>query len=168
MTQRNSGVHSGRKQPAMAAFPRKLIYPFFLIHMLIFGTSGFVLAYFGNAPVYFLYLHGGIAIAVYLVFYIVIFGLDSVKWMLVNALLGVLGLYGEIGALLSLRGKDINSYPLYIHFIPFMYYVLYTFLLRQIFIDISGSWGDERRADKVSYIYVALSIGASSLAFFLV
>jgi hypothetical protein len=34
-------------------------------------------------------MHGGIAIVVYLVFYLVIFGLDEVKWMLINAVLDV-------------------------------------------------------------------------------
>ena len=34
------------------------VYPFFLIHMLMFGGSGFVMAYAGkDPPVLFLYLH---------------------------------------------------------------------------------------------------------------
>ena len=42
------------------------IYPFFGIHMLMFGLSGFLLAYAPeHADLTFLYLHGGIAIVVY-------------------------------------------------------------------------------------------------------
>ncbi len=159
-------VNGRKKEPLASNLPRRFTYPFFLIHMLGFGLSGFLLAYAGEPQVLFLYFHGGLAITVYLIFYVVIFGVDKVKWMLINALLGVFGLYGEIRALLSLAGKDISDFPFYVHVIPFLYYVLYTFLLRQLFIEITGSRGDEKRAERVSYIYVALSIGVSAVTFF--
>jgi hypothetical protein len=58
---------------------KRFIYPFFAIHMLMFGLSGFVMAYASNRPdLFFLYLHGGIAIFVYLIFYLAIFGRDEV------------------------------------------------------------------------------------------
>ena len=47
--------------------PWKFIYPFFLVHMLMFSASGFFMAYNDKpAPVGFLYMHGGIAIVVYM------------------------------------------------------------------------------------------------------
>src|SRR5690606_34077728 len=64
---------SGSTQKAAEAFPKAFIYPFFLFHMLTFGVAGFLLAY-GAQDAAFVYLHGGIAIIVYLVFYLVIFG----------------------------------------------------------------------------------------------
>ena len=36
----------------------KFIYPFFLFHMVIFGASGFFLAYNSNADISLLYMHG--------------------------------------------------------------------------------------------------------------
>jgi hypothetical protein len=80
------------------------VYPFFLIHMLAFGLSGFLLAYSGEAPVPFLYLHGGIAILVYTIFYVTIFGVDEVKWMFINAGLGLLGIVSQIDSELLNKG----------------------------------------------------------------
>lgn len=134
------------------------IYPFFLIHMAGFGESGFAMAYFTNTPTSFLFIHGGFAVLIYLVFYVAIFGVDEVKWMFINSLLGIFGVYSEIRILLSWAGKDINSFPIYVHVIPFLYYILYMFLLRQIFIEVTGSRADNARSEKVSYIYLFVSL----------
>jgi hypothetical protein len=134
------------------------VYPFFLVHMGIFGYLGFYWAYFKEAPPGLLYMHGGFAAFVYLVFYKAIFGIDEVKWILINALLGVFGLYSEIGILLSWSGKNIDSFPLHVHVIPFMYYVLYTFLLRQVIIEVTNSGTDKTKREKVSYVYLVVSL----------
>lgn len=134
------------------------IYPFFLLHMGVFGGSGFFMAYFKEVETTLLYMHGGIAIFVYTLFYLAIFGVDEVKWMFTNAFLGIFGLYSEIGSLLAWAGKNIDSFPIHIHFIPFMYYVLYTFLLRQIVIEVTNSRTDKAKREKVSYIYLAFSV----------
>ena len=66
------------------------IYLFFGIHMLMFGLSGFLMAYSSDGPgLGMVYMHGGIAILVYMVFYLTIFGRDEVQWMLINAGLAV-------------------------------------------------------------------------------
>ena len=143
------------------------IYPFFLIHMAAFGGSGFVMAYFSPAPLLFLYLHGGFAVLVYLIFYITIFGVDEVKWMLANALLGIFGLYSEIAILLSWAGKDIHSFPLQVHVIPFMYYVLYTFLLRQVILELTNSNGDKAKKHKVNVLYFLISISVYTAFYFI-
>lgn len=135
------------------------IYPFFLVHMLMFGASGFFMAYSNNpAPVGFLYLHGGLAIVVYLVFYFTIFGREEVKWMFINAALGVFGIYSEMSWLMSLFGRSLGSYPLYVHVIPFLYYVLYTFLVRQAVLDFSGARGDADKKRRVERYYVGASL----------
>lgn len=134
------------------------VFPFFLIHMLVFGVSGFFLAYFSKDSVPFIFAHGGIAIAAYLAFYLTIFGLDKVKWMFINAGLGIFGLYSEIGTLLSFAGKTIEDFPFYVHIIPFLYYVLYTFLIRQFVLEITKSAGDEEKSERVSYIYTGISL----------
>ena len=68
----------------------KYIYPFFLFHMAMFGASGFLMAYNSNVDITFLYMHGGFAIIIYTIFYLAIFGVDTVKWMFINAALGLL------------------------------------------------------------------------------
>ena len=148
-----------RNYPKGAEIPWYKVYPFFLAHMLVFGGSGFFMAYArSRPPVIFLYLHGGIAIAIYTIFYLTIFGRDEVKWMFINAFLGLLGIYSQIGWLLSLFGKKIGEYPLYVHVIPFLYFVLYTFLLRHAVIDITQSRENPKRRNFIENCYIAISI----------
>ncbi len=146
--------------------PWKFMYPFFLVHMAAFGTSGFFLAYGSDGDVMFLYMHGGLAIFVYTIFYFAIFGVDEVRWMFTNATLGLFGIYSEIDWILSAFDKQAGDFPWYVHAIPFLYYILYTFLIRQAFIDISGSRNNPKRRRIVDYFYVSLSILIYSAIFF--
>ena len=140
--------------------PWKHVYPFFLIHMLAFGASGFAMAYGSKTPdISFLYMHGGIAIAVYLFFYFAIFGVDEFKWMFLNALFGLLGIYAQVGWLLSLFGKQISGYPLHVHLIPFLYFVLYSFLMRRAILDFTRSNDNAVRQKKVENRYIIFTLG---------
>lgn len=140
------------------------IYPFFGLHMLMFGLSGFLMAYTPDgADLVFLYMHGGIAIVVYVVFYLTIFGRDAVAWMLVNAALGIVGIYAQVGWILERFGRRIADYPWQVHVVPFLYYVLYTFLLRQFLIDITRSRDNPQRRSMVDAAYVLVSIVAYGL-----
>jgi hypothetical protein len=134
------------------------VYPFFLLHMLMFGGSGFFMAYAGkhHDETFFLYMHGGFAIIVYTIFYLAMFGRDEVKWMFINAALGLLGIYTQIGWILSLFDKDIGDYPTQVHVIPFLYFVLYTFLLRQAVLDITRSREDETRRRRAENAYAVV------------
>ena len=139
--------------------PVLFIYPFFLFHMAMFGMAGFFMAYGAkNVSVFFLYMHGGIAILVYTVFYFTIFGRDEVKWMFINAGLSVFAIYSQIDWLLFLFGKRVSDFPWYIHVIPFMYMVLYTFLIRQAVIDLTASRDNLQRRKLVESIYVIVSV----------
>jgi len=133
------------------------IYPFFFVHMLAFGGSGFVMAY-ADTPenILFLYFHGGVAILVYVIFYLFIFGMDEVKWMFINAGLGALGIFTQMGWLLALFGRDISDYPFQVHVIPFLYFVLYTFLLHQAVLDITHSREDETKRRRVESSYIVI------------
>ena len=136
--------------------------------MFLFGFGGFLNAYAGDNPsVLFLYLIGGFAILMYTWFYLSIFGRDEVKWMFINAALGVVGIYTQIGWILSLFGKEISDYPVYIHVIPFLYFVLYTFLLRQAVLDITHSREDLRRKKRIEYGYVAVLIACYIIFYFI-
>lgn len=140
------------------------IYPFFLLHMLMFGVSGFFLAYSGDADLSFQYMHGGIAITVYLVFYLAIFGRDQVVWMVMNTALGILGIYSQLGWLLARFGRDIHDYRWYVHVVPVTYYVLYTFLLRQLLIDVTRSRSNETRRRTIEFAYVGISLAVYGFA----
>jgi hypothetical protein len=152
----------GNKQyKAGDEIPWTSVYPFFLFHMGIFGASGFIMAYGDDRPdISFLYAHGGIAILVYTIFYLAIFGLDEVKWMFLNALFGLLGLYTQIGWILTWFGRDIGDYPLSVHVTPFLYFTLYSFLVRRAVLDLTNSTEDRTRKQKVEtgYIIVTLAI----------
>jgi hypothetical protein len=146
----------------------KFIYLFFAIHMLAFGSSGFAIAYFSDKPdVTFLYLHGGFAIFIYLIFYLVIFGLDKVKWMFINAGLGILGIYSQIDWFLSLWGKRVNDFEPIVHVIPFLYFILYTFLLHQAVLDFTNSRKNEGRRRIVEFAYVTISVVIYGGSYFL-
>jgi len=148
-----------REYDAGRTVPWFKVYPFFMIHMLGFGASGFILCYADNiAPASFVLMHGGIAIFVYLMFYLSIFGRDEVKWMLINGALGLFGIWSQIDWILSKFGKDISTYPLWTHITPFTYYILYTFLLRQAFLDIFRARQIESRRKMVDAIYVVFSL----------
>jgi hypothetical protein len=134
------------------------IYPFFLFHMLIFGGSGFFLAY-GGAPIEFVFMHGGIAILVYVIFYFAIFGRDEVQWMFINAGLGIFGIMSQIGWLLSLAGMRVSDFAWYVHIVPVLYFILYTFLLRHAVLDAFRAHDDDEKRSKVEWGYVLGSLG---------
>lgn len=91
-------------------------------------------------------------------FYLRCFGRDEVQLMFVNAALGLFGIYAQIGWLLSLYGKDIGDYAWYRHITPFLYYVLYTFLLWQLVVDLTRSRDKPARKRKVEYVYILVSL----------
>lgn len=165
----HGAIKIGSKQyQAGDEIPWQRVYPFFLLHMLMFGTSGFVMAYADNRPeLSFLYMHGGIAVAVYTGFYLAIFGLDEVKWMILSALFGILGIYNQVGWLLKLFGRDISSYPLQVHFIPFAYFTLYSFLVRRALLDITGSTDNAAKREKVEGYFIRGTLGINATCFVL-
>lgn len=150
---------NGRKYRKGDTIPWYSVYPFFLLHMGMFGASGFFMAYATNgAPLAFLYLHGGFACLVYVLFYVTIFGVDRVRWMFINAALGLFGIYAQIDLILSLFGKRAGDFSAAVHFIPFFYYVLYTFLLHQMVLDFFKARSDEGRRRRIDAMYIVISL----------
>jgi len=145
------------------------IYPFFLFHMGAFGVGGFLMAYSDvGPPLLFQYVHGGIAITAYILFYLSMFGRDEVKWMFINAGLGLFGIYSQIDWLLSFFSKKASDYSFYLHVFPFTYFVLYTFLIRQAVIDLFKARDDYVKRKRVERFYVAISILIYAIVYFLV
>lgn len=159
MKARSDITINGKVYKKGSEFAWYMIYPFFLIHMLAFGLSGFFMAYSSHGPdLGFLYLHGGFAIFVYTIFYLAFFGVDEVKWMFINSALGLFGIYAQIDLILALFGKQADDFPPSVHVIPFLYYVLYTFLLYQMILDLSGARDDPGRKRMVEWIYIVASL----------
>ncbi len=152
-------IHINGKQVQSLDQLKRFAYPFFAFHILVFGLSGFLMTYATDqVPLAFIYLHGGFAILIYVGFYLAIFGRDEVKWMAINAALGVLGIYSQIGWILARFGKRIDDYPWYAHVTPFLYFVLYTFLMRQFLLDVTRSRDNPARRTLVNNAYVTLSL----------
>jgi hypothetical protein len=150
---------NGRKYEKGDSVPWYAIYPFFLVHMGMFGFSGFFMAYSEQgAPLPFLYLHGGFACLVYLIFYVTLFGVDRVRWMFINAALGLFGIYAQIDWILALFGRQAGDYSVWQHTIPFLYYVLYTFLLHQMVLDVFKARSDEHRRRRIDGLYIVVSV----------
>ncbi len=126
---------NGKATPLNSA--KRFVYPFFGIHMLAFGVSGFFISY-GAAEYWFAALHGGIAISVYTVFYLTIFGVDKVIRLLINSLLSIGRIMTVLEKIVWLFGQDISVYPRYAHIIPGTYLMLYLFLRRHAIIDGLG------------------------------
>lgn len=139
------------------AMPWYFIYPFFLLHMGGFGGIGFAMAY-ANKELLLQLLIGGLAILCYVLVYIATFGVDRVRWMFINAALGIFGVYAQIGWILNRFGLDAADYTPLQHAIPFMYYVMYTFLLHQMIIDMTGSRSRPMRQRIVNGLYVGGSV----------
>ncbi|MEM7054925.1 MAG: hypothetical protein AAF446_10315 [Pseudomonadota bacterium] len=156
----HANLKIGGKQYQKGDFvPWYYVYPFFIVHMGAFGLSGFAMAYMNDGPdITFLYMHGGFACLIYVVFYVTIFGVDRVKWMFINAALGLFGIYAQLGWILAWFGKDAADFSIARHAIPFFYYVLYTFLLHQFLLDITGARNTEIRRKLVNGLYVGGSV----------
>jgi hypothetical protein len=160
---------SGRQYVSGDDVPWFGVYPFFLVHMLAFAGSGFIFCYLDPSMwsdlsfVAAMYLWGGLSILCYLPLYGIIFGRDELKWMFVNAGLGIVGIVSQIDWLLSLFGRGVGDYPIYAHGVPLAFFVMYTFLLRHAFLDLFGAREDATRRKRVQYAYVG-----ATLAFYLV
>lgn len=134
------------------------VYGFFLFHMLVFGFAGFFMSYGPDPDLGFNFLFSGFAIFVYIVFYLIFFGLDEMGWLFINSGLGFLGILAQLDWILWLFGSDIGRYPMAAHIIPAIYYVLYTFLLRRAIMHAFHAKPGTRRKRIIERIYVAGSL----------
>lgn len=153
--------------PKGSEVPWYKVYPLFSIHVGVMGAGCFAMTYLPKTTDLSSYLFsvvfGCFGIILYLSFYLRLFGLDEIKWMFINAAIGIYGLWIELGILLSLIGRNINEFQWYMHSIPAIFWVLYTFLIRQCFLDMTGAREIKRRAKLVNILYAALSILLYSL-----
>ena len=78
--------------------------------------------------------------------------------MFINSAHGLLGIYAQIDLILSFFGKQASDFPPSVHVVPFLYYILYTFLLYQMVLDISGARNNPGRKRLVEFFYVIVSV----------
>jgi hypothetical protein len=125
------------KKAIMWDFPKKIIYPFFLLHMLCFWFVWFNLSYFQEwieySSVFGFWL---MSIIIYLVFYLVFFWIWKIKDMFINAIVWSISIYAWMWDILFFFGEDISSFNRYWHIVPWIYFVMYTFLLRNLLKDL--------------------------------
>lgn len=154
----DSNRPGGERQPKLRRPTRIFPYGRFLLHLLVFGSTGFYMAYGTTVPLNILYAHGGVTVIGYLGMYYHAFGVDSLKWIVTNATLGLYGVAVEVDLLLSLFDRGIADYPLATHVVPFSYYVLYMFLLRRAMLAISGAESDEAKGRRLGRVFVVGSL----------
>ena len=134
--------------------------------MMLIGTVVFVSAYGDSENDAILYSFGGFFTLLYLAFYHAVFGFDRVKWMFINASLGFFGIYAEIEWILDLFNKKATDFTWKVHLFPFSLYILYTFLIRQAVLDITGARDNPHRAKIANIGYVGGSLAIYSFIFF--
>lgn len=134
------------------------VYGFFLFHMLAFGSAGFFMSYSDRPDLTFNFLFSGFAIFVYIVFYLIFFGLDEIWWLFINSALGILGIMAALDWILFLFGTSTDHYSAQAHIIPAIYYVLYTFLLRRAILHLFHAEDGTRKKHIIDGLYIAGSL----------
>ena len=80
--------------------------------------------------------------------------------MLTNAAIGIFGIWTEIDWLLSKFDRHVSDYAWYVHVIPFLYWVLYTFLVWQVVLDVTRARGnpERRKLVRAGYVVVMMTL----------
>jgi hypothetical protein len=160
MKVRGHGLNIGGRGYAKGeVIPWRFAYEGLMLHMFFFGVAVIFLAYLDPSPsTFFLYMWGAFGATLYIGIYSAMFGADEVKWLFINSGLGILGIATQMDWLLSLIGLGLADFPVYIHVVPFIYYVLYTFLLRQALLDLFRAYERPALQRTVNGGYVVFSI----------
>ena len=136
-----------------------LFYLFFLVHMAIFGIGCLYMSYSdgGKSSINAL-LFSIFPLYVYIKFYLVLFGLDDIRWLFINSALGFFGIFAQLDFILYLFDATVDDYPGYVHIAPFIYFILYTFLIRHALLDLIASRFDKNKQRLIENTYIATSI----------
>lgn len=139
-----------------------IFYAFFLAHSGAFTAAALFLAYgdvdqaFPQLPA--LYFVGLGYLALGLPLYVYAFGIDEGRWLVINTVIGFVGITAEIRLLVSFLSRSFDDFGWHIHAAPFFMYVLFTFLSRQLVLDLCDARGKPARKQRVEWTFVALSL----------
>ena len=142
------------------------IYLFFLAHMAAFGTATFHITY--HKQLGDVYSVGVISLLTYVLFYLIMFGVDEILWLVITSVLGLLMIKSWLGTLAlpfipdpATAGDriltDFDDFPARRHILPGAFLVMYTFMLRNMLIDVLGARFNPRRDRYVGWMFVAIS-----------
>jgi hypothetical protein len=138
-------------------------YIFFLFHSWIFAISWFMIFYTGQMPL-FGFLHWWIAIFVYLSLYSAVFWKEEIRNMLIGALIWALQIYSWLELIWSSLinetwyYKTFASMPLYYHIVPGLYFIMYTFLLKNAMIDLIWARNNPERSNIANWTFYIISL----------
>lgn len=135
-----------------------MLYFIFLYSVGGFGCMAVISAYFddGHGDVSTIVVWGPLILFVFS--YEAIFGFDKLVWIFVNGFLGIVGVVKELDILLYYFGKDFHSFSAIVHVAPIIYYVFFTFLIRQAAIDFCNARNKFERERLVNIVYVLVSL----------
>lgn len=154
-------IYSGQKIYRKGdELPWVKVYGSFIIYVLVIAPVIFNETYVQRDINlgYFLLL-GGFLPLIYLLFYRSVFGIEEVRWIFINSILGIFGTFAELNWLLKyLYEKQISDFPFYYHIVPIIHYILLTYVLRQAVIDTFRARDNEKRRIYVNILYVIFSI----------
>lgn len=146
--------------PAGTRLSPLIVYPTIFLQICLFGAFCFGFAYAGKWPnMGGLVIIGGFGIMFFALFYIALFGLAEIGWMFLNGAIGVLGILSQIDVVLSWFGKSAADFGFDAHLFPVIYWIMASFVLWQLVLDITRS-----SEDPVRRWWANLAFSLSSLA----
>lgn len=139
-----------------------IVYPTIFLQIFLFGAFCFGFAYAGKWPnMGGLVIIGGFGIMFFALFYSALFSLAEIGWMFLNGAIGVLGILSQIDVVLSWFGKSAGDFGFDAHLFPVIYWIMASFVLWQLVLDITRS-----REDPVRRWWANLAFSLSSLALY--
>ncbi len=147
--------------PAGTRLSPLIVYPTIFLQTCLFGAFCFGFAYAGKWPnMGGLVIIGGFGIMFFALFYGAVFGLAEMGWMFVNGAIGVLGILSQINVVLSWFGKSADDFGFDAHLFPVIYWIMASFVLWQLVLDLTGSREDAARR---WWANLAFSLGSLTL-----
>ncbi|EKE29455.1 MAG: hypothetical protein ACD_2C00172G0003 [uncultured bacterium (gcode 4)] len=141
----------------------KSAYPILVPHVLIFGFTWFMLFYSHQRPAmgFLIWLITTIS---YLIVYVQLFGKEQIRDMLIGGLIWVIQVYGwlEILAAKAIdwtkEFKTFDSMPMYYHLIPATYFIMWTFLVKNVIIDLIWARNNPEKMNLTYKLFYAISL----------
>ena len=135
------------------------VYGFFTVIIALHFWLVFDITYIQQDIVLGFTLCFGIFLPVlYLLAYRSIFGLAEIRWLIVNSIIGIIGVLAELDWVLSyFYDKSLSDFNVFFHIIPCVHYIMFTFVLRQAVIDSFHARYNLKRREYVNLGFTLIS-----------